>query len=68
MHNLVVCTLCSCFPLPLVGRPPEWYKSKSYRARAVREPRAVLAEFGLALPAAQVMNFTQHPCSLSCNL
>lgn len=49
MHNLVVCTLCSCFPLPIVGRPPDWYKSRSYRSRSVREPRKVLAEFGLAL-------------------
>ena len=49
LHNLVVCTLCSCFPLPLLGRPPDWYKSRSYRARSVREPRKVLAEFGLAL-------------------
>ena len=49
LHNLVVCTLCSCFPLPLLGRPPDWYKSRSYRARSVREPRKVLTEFGLAL-------------------
>ena len=50
-HNLVVCTLCSCYPWPLLGIPPGWYKSDSYRARAVREPRAVLAEFGVALAA-----------------
>ena len=50
-HNLVVCTLCSCYPWPLLGIPPGWYKSDSYRARAVREPRAVLAEFGLTLGA-----------------
>ncbi|MFL6140702.1 MAG: nitrile hydratase subunit alpha [Labedaea sp.] len=49
MHNLVVCTLCSCYPVPLLGPPPSWYRSNSYRARAVREPRAVLAEFGVAL-------------------
>ena len=49
VHNLVVCTLCSCYPWPLLGIPPAWYKSNAYRARAVREPRAVLAEFGVAL-------------------
>ncbi|MFT7599920.1 MAG: nitrile hydratase [Acidimicrobiales bacterium] len=46
VHNLVVCTLCSCYPWPVLGLPPSWYKSPEYRARAVREPRAVLAEFG----------------------
>lgn len=50
LHNLVVCTLCSCYPWPLLGIPPGWYKSDAYRARAVREPRKVLAEFGVALP------------------
>jgi len=49
VHNVVVCTLCSCYPWPLLGLPPGWYKSPAYRARAVREPRAVLAEFGLRL-------------------
>jgi len=49
-HNMVVCTLCSCYPWPLLGIPPGWYKSDAYRARAVREPRAVLADFGVALP------------------
>lgn len=49
-HNLVVCTLCSCYPWPVLGLPPVWYKSPAYRARAVIEPRAVLAEFGLSLP------------------
>ena len=48
-HKLVVCTLCSCYPWPLLGIPPGWYKSDAYRARAVREPRKVLAEFGLEL-------------------
>ena len=48
-HNLVVCTLCSCYPWPLLGIPPGWYKSNAYRARAVREPRKILAEFGLDL-------------------
>jgi len=47
VHNMVVCTLCSCYPRMLLGIPPEWYKSRPYRSRAVREPRAVLAEFGL---------------------
>lgn len=49
VHNLVVCTLCSCYPWPVLGLPPTWYKSVEYRARAVREPRAVLAEFGTTL-------------------
>lgn len=49
-HNMVVCTLCSCYPWPLLGIPPGWYKSDAYRARAVREPRKVLAEFGVCLP------------------
>lgn len=49
-HNMVVCTLCSCYPRNLLGLPPDWYKAKAYRSRAVREPRAVLAEFGTALP------------------
>lgn len=49
VHNLVVCTLCSCYPWPLLGLPPTWYKSFAYRSRAVIEPRAVLKEFGLAL-------------------
>ena len=47
MHNLVVCTLCSCYPWPTLGLPPVWYKSNAYRARAVIEPRAVLSEFGV---------------------
>jgi nitrile hydratase len=46
-HNMIVCTLCSCYPRMLLGIPPEWYKSRNYRSRAVSEPRAVLAEFGL---------------------
>ncbi len=48
-HNMVVCTLCSCYPWPLLGIPPGWYKSDAYRARAVREPRKVLADFGVTL-------------------
>ena len=51
VHNLVVCTLCSCYPWPLLGLPPIWYKSFAYRSRAVAEPRAVLREFGVELPA-----------------
>jgi nitrile hydratase len=49
-HNVVVCTLCSCYPRWLLGLPPDWYKSRAYRSRVVSEPRAVLREFGLALP------------------
>ncbi|HEY2112577.1 MAG TPA: nitrile hydratase subunit alpha, partial [Dongiaceae bacterium] len=51
VHNLVVCTLCSCYPFGLLGMSPGWYKSNEYRARAVRDPRGVLAEFGIALGA-----------------
>ncbi len=51
LHNLVVCTLCSCYPWPVLGVPPVWYKSPPYRARAVIDPRGVLAEFGVRLPA-----------------
>jgi nitrile hydratase len=50
VHNVVVCTLCSCYPWPVLGLPPTWYKSPPYRARVVAEPRAVLREFGLDLP------------------
>lgn len=50
LHNIIVCTLCSCYPRSLLGQPPWWYISKNYRARTVREPRAVLAEFGVAIP------------------
>ena len=49
-HNMVVCTLCSCYPWPVLGLPPTWYKSAPYRSRAVRDPRGVLADFGVALP------------------
>lgn len=51
VHNLVVCTLCSCYPWTVLGLPPVWYKSPPYRARSVRDPRGVLAEFGTVLPA-----------------
>ena len=50
-HNLVVCTLCSCYPWPVLGLPPTWYKSAPYRARAVQDPRSVLRDFGVQLPA-----------------
>ena len=50
VHNVVVCTLCSCYPWPVLGLPPDWYKSFAYRSRVVREPRAVLSEMGLDLP------------------
>ena len=50
-HNLVVCTLCSCYPWPVLGLPPVWYKSPAYRSRAVIDPRGVLAEFGVTLPS-----------------
>jgi nitrile hydratase len=49
-HNMVVCTLCSCYPWPLLGLPPVWYKSAAYRSRAVLDPRSVLADFGVTLP------------------
>jgi len=51
IHNLVVCTLCSCYPWPVLGLPPVWYKAAPYRSRAVIDPRSVLADFGLVLPA-----------------
>jgi nitrile hydratase alpha subunit len=50
IHNLIVCTLCSCYPRPVLGLPPDWYKLRPYRARAVSEPRKVLAEFGTSIP------------------
>ncbi len=55
VHNVVVCTLCSCYPWALLGLPPKWYKDPAYRSRIVREPRAVLAEFGVTLPASQAV-------------
>lgn len=51
LHNMVVCTLCSCYPWPVLGLPPVWYKSAPYRSRAVMDPRGVLKDFGVALPA-----------------
>jgi nitrile hydratase subunit alpha len=51
IHNLVVCTLCSCYPIAVLGIPPNWYKTAAYRARAVRDPRGVIAEFGETIPA-----------------
>ncbi len=53
VHNLVVCTLCSCYPWPVLGLPPTWYKTPAYRSRAVSEPRAMLKEMGLEVPAAR---------------
>ncbi len=50
VHNVIVCTLCSCYPKHLIGLPPDWYKSRAYRSRTVREPRVVLEEFGTTLP------------------
>lgn len=50
VHNIIVCTLCSCYPRWLLGLPPDWYKSRNYRSRMVREPRSLLREFGLELP------------------
>lgn len=50
LHNMVVCTLCSCYPWPLLGLPPVWYKAAPYRAKAVRDPRGALADFGVSLP------------------
>jgi nitrile hydratase subunit alpha len=55
VHNLIICTLCSCYPWPVLGLPPYWYKDPSFRARGVREPRKVLAEFGVAIdPAVEI--------------
>lgn len=54
-HNVIVCTLCSCYPWPVLGLPPAWYKSPAYRARIVREPRAVLREFGLEIPESKTI-------------
>jgi nitrile hydratase subunit alpha len=51
VHNLVVCTLCSCYPWPTLGLPPKWYKAPAYRSRAIREPRELLAEMGTVIPA-----------------
>ncbi len=56
VHNAIVCTLCSCYPWAVLGLPPNWYKSAPYRSRMVSEPRAVLAEFGLQLPAGAAVN------------
>lgn len=54
VHNVIVCTLCSCYPRPVLGLPPDWYKSKSYRARVVKNPRDVLAEFGLDISSKNI--------------
>jgi nitrile hydratase subunit alpha len=63
VHNVIVCTLCSCYPLRLLGTPPAWYKTAAYRSRVVRDPRGVLAEFGLSVPAEReiaVWDSTSH--------
>lgn len=55
VHNMIVCTLCSCYPRNLLGLPPDWYKTRAYRSRAVSEPRAVLREFGVDLPESTIL-------------
>ena len=63
-HNMVVCTLCSCYPWPLLGIPPAWYKSDAYRARAVREPRKVLSEFGVHLAEDKIVRVWDSPAEI----
>ena len=63
-HNMVVCTLCSCYPWPVLGLPPVWYKSAPYRARVVKDPRGVLAEFGVTLPADTVIRIWDSTAEL----
>ena len=65
-HHVIVCTLCSCYPSSLLGMAPAWYKSRAYRARTIREPRAVLAEFGLKLPREQ--RIVVHDSTADCRL
>jgi nitrile hydratase alpha subunit len=64
VHNVVVCTLCSCYPRMLLGPPPAWYKATAYRARVVRDPRGVLAEFGLSLPEAMEVRVSDSTADL----
>jgi len=64
VHNLLVCTLCSCYPRPVLGLPPDWYKLKPYRARAVKEPRALLAEFGTIIPDDVTINVSDSTAFL----
>ena len=64
VHNLIVCTLCSCYPSSLLGLSPSWYKSRNYRARAIKEPRKVLEEFGLHLP--QSTKIIVHDSTADC--
>lgn len=64
VHNVIVCTLCSCYPLGLLGFSPSWYKSRAYRSRVVREPRKVLSEFGLELPASTAIRV--HDSTADC--
>src|SRR3954453_16859847 len=63
VHNLIVCTLCSCYPRPVLGLPPDWYKLKPYRARAGSEPRAVLAEFGTIIPDDVEIRVSDSTCN-----
>ncbi len=65
-HNIVVCTLCSCYPWPLLGLPPVWYKSAPYRSRVVREPRGVLSEFGVTLPASTQIRVWDSTAEVRC--
>ena len=65
-HHVIVCTLCSCYPSSLLGMAPAWYKSRAYRARTIREPRAVLAEFGLQLPREQ--RIVVHDSTADCRV
>jgi len=66
VHNLIVCTLCSCYPRPVLGLPPDWYKQKPYRARAVKEPRALLSEFGTIIPDHVEIRVSRRWCAISC--
>src|SRR5205814_8257796 len=66
VHNAIVCTLCSCYPRVLLGIPPEWYKSRNYRSRMVREPRAVLAEFGVRIPEAVQIRVHDSTADMRC--
>ena len=64
VHNVVVCTLCSCYPWPVLGLPPTWYKDAAYRSRVVREPRAVLREFGLTVGESKEIRVWDSTASL----
>ena len=64
VHNLIVCTICSCYPWPVLGLPPTWYKDAAYRSRVVREPRAVLREFGLTVGESKEIRVWDSTASL----